>query len=71
MLIYCAQDGQQQDAARFLDLYLEALDEELVTPRTYTSTHKSASAPGAEERVDETQAAEGQTEARRREHTVR
>jgi hypothetical protein len=71
MLTYCVQDGQQQDAAEFLDLYLEALDEELVTPRTYTSTHKSASAPGVEEREDETQSAEGQTEVRRREYTVR
>jgi hypothetical protein len=71
MLSYCVQDGQQQDAAEFLDLYLEALDEELVTPRTYISTHKSASAPGVEEREDETQSAEGQTEVKRREYTVR
>ena len=73
MQAYCVQDGQQQDAAAFLDLYLEALNEELVTPRTYTSTHKlkSASAPGVEGREDETQSAEGQTDGRRREYTVR
>jgi hypothetical protein len=71
MLAYCVQSGQQQDAAEFLDLYLEALDEELVAPCTYTSTHKSASAPGVEEREDETQSAEGQTEERRREYMVR
>jgi len=64
-------DGQQQDAAEFLDLYLEALDEELVTSCTYTSTHKSVSVPGVEEREDETQSAEGQTEVRRREYTAR
>jgi hypothetical protein len=70
MLAYCVQDGQQQDAAEFLDLYLEALDEELVTPRTNISTHKSASAADVEERENETQLAEGQTEARGREYTV-
>jgi hypothetical protein len=71
MLVYCVQDGQQHDAAEFLDLYLEALDEELITSRTYTSTHKPATAPGIDEREDETQSAEGQTEVRRREYTVR
>jgi hypothetical protein len=73
MLTYCVQDGQQQDAAEFLNLYLEALDEELVLvmPRAYTSTHKSASAPGAEEREDETRSADDQIEVRRREYTVR
>ncbi|KAN0116018.1 putative ubiquitin carboxyl-terminal hydrolase 3 [Russula decolorans] len=66
-------DGQQQDAAEFLNLYLEALDEELVLvmPRAYTSTHKSASAPGAEEREDETRSADDQIEVRRREYTAK
>lgn len=70
MVAYCIQDGPQHDAAEFLDLYLEALDEELVTPHTYTSTHQSTSAPGVEKREDEAQSTEGQTEVRH-EYTVR
>lgn len=71
MVAYCIQDDQQHDAAEFLDVYLEALDEELITPHTYTSTRKSASVPGVEKREDETQSTEGQAEVRRREYTVR
>ena len=54
----------------FLGLYLEALDEELVTLRSSTSTHKLASTLKVEEIEEETQSGEGQTEMIERDYTV-
>ncbi|KAH9989169.1 hypothetical protein BJV77DRAFT_699397 [Russula vinacea] len=42
-------DSRQQDAAGLLNLYLDALDEELVTLRSSISVHKSASTLKVEE----------------------
>jgi hypothetical protein len=70
-LAYCVKDGKHEDAAEFLVLYLDALNEELVQPHTYTSAHRPASAPGVGELEEEAQSAEGQTEVGEREYTVR
>ena len=66
MLTYCVQDGQQQDAAEFLDLYLEALDEELITLQTSMSTLKPASTSNVEEPDEETRLSIGRTEVGKR-----
>lgn len=60
MLTYHIKDGEQQDAKEFLDLYLDALDEELVELHTLIS----ACEEGA-------RSAEGQTEVGKRDYTVR
>jgi hypothetical protein len=65
------KDGKHQDAGEFLDLYLDALDEELVELNTYISTHKSALTPIVKEQEEEAQSAEGQTEVRKRNYSVR
>ena len=54
----------------FLGLYLEALDEELVTLQSSTSTHKLASTLKVEEIEEETQSGEGQTEVGEQNDTV-
>ena len=56
----------------FLQIYLEALDEELVTLQSSISSHKLAPTLKVEE-VEETQSGEDQTEKgeREREYTVR
>ena len=48
-LYYCVKDEKHEDAAEFLGLYLEALNEELVELQTYTSAHKPATAPSVGE----------------------
>ena len=70
-LANCVKDGKHEDAAEFLALYLDALDEELAQLHRYTSAHKPASAPGVGEVKEEVQSAEGQTEVGERENTVR
>lgn len=71
MLTYRVQGDQQQDAAEFLGLYLEALDEELVTLQTSMSTLKPASTSKVEELKEETDQGSGQTEVGERNYTVR
>ena len=71
VLTCCVKDGKHDDAEEFLDLYLDALDEELVELRTYIGTQKPASAPSVEELEEESQSAEGQTEAGKRDYAVR
>ena len=70
-LAYCVKDGKHEDAAEFLGLYLDALNEELVQPHAYTSTHEPASAPGVGQVEEEAESAEGQTEMGEPEYTVR
>jgi hypothetical protein len=65
------KDEKHDDAEEFLDLYLDALDEELVELRTYIGTQKPASAPSVEELEEESQSAEGQTEVGKRDYAVR
>ena len=55
----------------FLSLYLEALDEELVTLRSSISKRTRASTPKVDELEEEIQSAEGQTEVEKRDCTVR
>ena len=57
----------------FLGLYLEALDEELVTLHSSISTHKPASTSTlkVEKLKEETQLGEGQAEMRELGYTVR
>lgn len=57
----------------FLGLYLEALDEELVTLHSSISTHKPAftSTPKADKLKEETQLGEGPTEVREVGYMVR
>jgi hypothetical protein len=55
----------------FLGLYLEALDEELVTLRSSIGTHRSASTLKVKELEEETHIGESQTEMRERHYTVR
>ena len=57
----------------FLDLYLEALDEELFTLPSSRSigTHEPASTLGVEELGENPQSTEGQTEVGERDNTVR
>ena len=55
----------------FLGHYLEALDEELVTLRSYISSHKPASIPKAEGLEEESQSGEGQAEVGERDYMVR
>jgi hypothetical protein len=62
------KDGKYDYAEKFLGLYLDALDEELVELQTYISTHKLA---GIEELEGEAQSAEAQNAVGRREYTVR
>ena len=69
-LVYGVKDGKNEDAAQFLGLYLDALNEELVQLQTYTSAHKPASAPSAGELEEEVQSAEGQTEVGKRDYAV-
>jgi hypothetical protein len=64
----CLKDGKHQDAEEFLDLYLDALDEELVELHAYISTHKPISAPNVEKLGERAQSTEGQTEV---DYTVR
>ncbi|KAF8471454.1 hypothetical protein DFH94DRAFT_674474 [Russula ochroleuca] len=47
------RDDRQQDAAVFLGLYLEALDEELVTLQSSIGKHKPSSAPKVDELEEE------------------
>jgi hypothetical protein len=74
-LAYCISYCRQQDAAKSLESYLEALVEELVVLLVHASisTRKPDMAPGlkAEELEEETQPGEGQTEVARRGYTVR
>ena len=55
----------------FLGLYLEALDEELVTLRSSIGTHRSASIMKVKELEEETHSGGSQTEMRKRDYTVR
>jgi hypothetical protein len=55
----------------FLQIYLEALDEELVTLQSSIGTHKLAPTLKVKEVEEETQSGEGQTEKGEREYTVR
>ena len=55
----------------FLSIYLEALDEELVTLRSSIGTHRPASTLKAEELKEGSQSGESQTEMRERDYTVR
>ena len=55
----------------FLGLYLEALDEELVTLHSSTSTQKPASTLMVEELEEDIQSGKGQTEVGERDVTVR
>jgi hypothetical protein len=64
VLAYYVQVDWQQDAAVFLGLYLEALDEELVTLQSSISTRKPASTLKVEELEEETQSGEGQMRER-------
>ncbi|KAI0264533.1 hypothetical protein BGY98DRAFT_1103477 [Russula aff. rugulosa BPL654] len=64
-------DGQQQDAAQFLDHYLEALDEELVTLQASMSALKPASTSKVEELEEETRIGVDRTEVGERNYTVR
>jgi hypothetical protein len=57
--------------AVFLGLYLEALDEELVTLQSSISKHKPASTPKVDELEEETRSDKGQTEVEERDCTVR
>ena len=59
MLTYYIKDGEQQDAKEFLDLFLDALDEELVELHTLISA------------CGEARSAEGQTEVGNRDYSVR
>ena len=68
-LVYCVKDGKHEDAAEFLGLYLDALNEELVQLHTYTSADKPASAPGVEVVEEEARSFKGQTEVRERDYT--
>jgi len=63
------RNGRQQDAAVFSDLYLEALDEELVTLRSSISWCRPASMLKAEELGEETQSGESQI-VRERDYTL-
>jgi hypothetical protein len=65
------QDGQQQDAAQFLDHYLEALDEELVTLQASMSALKPASTSKVEELEEDTRIGIDRTEVGERNYTVR
>jgi hypothetical protein len=69
-LDYCVKDGRHGDAeeflARFVGLYLVALNEELVE----LHSRKPTSAPNVKELEEEAQSAEGQTGVRKRDHTV-
>lgn len=60
MLTYYIKDGEQHDAKEFLDLYLDAIDEELVELHTLISACE-----------EEARSAEGQTEVGKRDYTVR
>ena len=71
MLTCCVKDDKHEDAEEFLDLFLDALDEELVELRAYISTHKQASAPSAKDLEEEAQSAEGQTAQGKRDYAVR
>jgi hypothetical protein len=72
VLAYYVKDGQQHDSEEFLNLYLDALDEELVQVCAYISTYKPVSAPSVEGLVEgEAQSAEGQTDVGQRGFTVR
>ena len=71
MLTYCSKDDKDQDAGEFLCLYLDALHEELVEPKTYISAYKPASTPSATNLEGEAQSAKGQTEVGKRNYTVR
>ena len=55
----------------FLNLYLDALDEELVALRSFLNTHKLASTLKVEELEEETQLGEGQIEVGERGCMVR
>lgn len=73
MLTYCVKDGQQHDAEQFLDLYLDALDDELVQLHTPIGTHKPASASSVEEldsEEGEDRSTEFQAEVGKRDYTV-
>ena len=65
------KDGKHCDAEAFLGLYLDALDEELVELRTYIGTQKPASALSVEQLEEESQSADGQSEAGKRDYAVR
>ena len=65
MLAYCVKDGKHQDAKLFLDLYLDALDEELVGLH---STHKLPS--NVEELKEEAQLADDPTEVGTQDYVV-
>lgn len=70
-LAYCVKDDKHQNAEKFLGLYLDALDEELVELHTFISTHMLASTASVEGFEDEAQQAGGQTEVGKREYAVR
>ena len=55
----------------FLGLYLEALDEELVTLRSSIGTHRPASTLKLQELKEESQSGETHTEMKERDYTVR
>ena len=71
MPAYRVKDGKHEDAEEFLGLYLDALDGELVELQTYISMHKLSAVPNVEESEGEAKSAEGQTEAGKRDYTVR
>jgi hypothetical protein len=72
MLLYCVQDGGQQDAEEFFSVYLNALDEELLAVFTSVSTHKPTSAALNVEGLREgSRSGEGKTEVGKRDDIVR
>jgi hypothetical protein len=68
VLVYCVQDGGQQDAEEFFSVYLNALDEELFALHTSINPHKPAYVEGLGEG---SQSGEGQTEVGKRDNIVR
>ncbi|KAH9980795.1 hypothetical protein BJV77DRAFT_1073382 [Russula vinacea] len=64
------RDGPRQDAAGFLGLYLEALDEELFTLQSSIIKHKPTSTPKVDELEGEIRSGEGQTEVGERDYTA-
>ena len=68
MLAYCVKDGKDQNADEFLGFYLDGLDEELVKLNTYINTRETLN---VEEPREGARSAEGQTDVRKRDCSVR
>ncbi|KAH9987597.1 hypothetical protein BJV77DRAFT_774473 [Russula vinacea] len=64
------RDGSHREATVLLDLYLEALDEELVALQSSIGTHRPTSILKVEGLEEETQSGEGQTEVGEQDDTV-